>query len=333
MATTGETSSRKRARARTAPTWADLERGLAATLPALGDGYLILATRVGNRFVQFAANPEKGMRAEAVSGAYLPPGDGYTEAQVAALLELGWKAPTHAPEDEHRKHRKHGSPNYYRNWDAPVTGWDAIARLAVKTLQTIGVSEPDALEYTAWDAEERPLSLPALRLAAHARPARKRKSPAATETPKPAAKPAPKARKVRPAIREARKKLLDAVRVFSANSALDYDDDGDIPMRFGASLGWARFIENPALVNLHFIIAHDVDVTEALLRRVHEINAGWFLARLVVSGRNVFAAADFVAEPFCVEHFTGCCAALLAMEREHGEELRGKAAAARKQMD
>ncbi|ACG75168.1 hypothetical protein AnaeK_3962 [Anaeromyxobacter sp. K] len=45
MATTGETSSRKRARARTVPTWTDLERGLAATLPALGDGFLILSTR------------------------------------------------------------------------------------------------------------------------------------------------------------------------------------------------------------------------------------------------------------------------------------------------
>ncbi|ACG75173.1 hypothetical protein AnaeK_3967 [Anaeromyxobacter sp. K] len=136
-----------------------------------------------------------------------------------------------------------------------------------------------------------------------------------------------------PKAREAKKKLLDAVRVFSANSALEYDDDGDIPMRFGTSPGWARFIEKPLLVNLHFLIAEDVEVTEALLRRLNEINTQWFLARLVISGTNVFAMAHFLADPFCVEHFTGCCAALLAMEHEHGEELRAKAAAARKQMD
>ncbi|ACG75169.1 hypothetical protein AnaeK_3963 [Anaeromyxobacter sp. K] len=76
------------------------------------------------------------------------------------------KAPTHAPEEEHREH---GSPNYYRDWEAPVAGWEGIAHLAVKTLQTIGVADAGALEYTAWDAEDRPLSLPALRLASHPR--------------------------------------------------------------------------------------------------------------------------------------------------------------------
>jgi hypothetical protein len=116
--------------------------------------------------------------------------------------------------------------------------------------------------------------------------------------------------------------------VFSANNSLQYDQDGEIPMRIGASPGWARLVEQPLLVKLYCLVARDVEITEALLRRIHEINAEWFVARLILAGRNVYAAGDFVAEPFCIEHFTSCCSALLAMEKEHGEELRSKGAAA-----
>lgn len=142
--------------------WADLERGLAMTLPALGEAYLVISTKVGNRFVQFASHPKLGLRAETVSDEYLEPGERHTPAQIAALLALGWTPPTHrsdAPAAERKK-----PPNYFRDWE-PAVPWDEAARLAVKTLRALGVCDPKALEYDAFDAAQRPMSLQTLRIA------------------------------------------------------------------------------------------------------------------------------------------------------------------------
>ncbi len=326
MATRSDVSNHARRHRNSTTTWADLERGLAATLPALGQAHLVIATKVGNRFVQFAADPEDGLRAETVSNGYLKPNDRHTATQVAALRELGWNEPTHAPDAPDGERVDRGSPNYFRDWAPTAVPWDEVARLAVNTLRIIGVGEPSALEYEAWDAEDRPLSLPALRLAARkVRPARRRPQ---RRPSKRGSKPLSKAARVSPKVREARAKLLAAVRVFSANNSLQYDEDGEIPMRIGGSPGWARLVEQPLLVKLYCLVARDVEVTDALLRRIHEINTEWFVARLILAGRNVYAVADFPADPFCIEHFTSCCAALLAIEREHGDEVRSSIAAA-----
>jgi len=325
MTTRNELSIRVKESHEPRTTWADLERGLAATLPALGQAHLVISTEVGNHYVQFAADPEDGLRAEVVSNAFLEPDLRHTSSQMAALLELGWNKPTHPPDAPKGVRVEHGSPNYYLDFKPPVP-WDEIARLAVKTLQVIGVAEPSALEYTAWDDQDRPLSLPALRLNSRTpRPVRHRPKSAPS-------RPAPKASKLPPAVQEAKAKLLAAVRVFSANNSLKYDDDGEVPLRIGASHGWARFVEQPLVVKLYCVMARDVEKSEALLRRLHEINAEWLIVRLVLAGHTIYAAADFCADPFCVEHFTSCCSALLAMEHEHGEELRSKAAATKKMM-
>jgi hypothetical protein len=306
MTIPNELSIPPRARRKPVVTWTELADGLAATLPALGQAHLVISTKIGNRFVQFASDPEDGLRAETVGNEYLEPADRHTDAQVAELLALGWNEPTHASD----------APNYFRDWEPPALPWDDIAQLAVKTLRTIGVAEPAALEYSAWDAEDRPLSLPALRLARRkekaVRPSRRaRKSKRAVE-PRP----------VPPQVRRLRNELLAATRIFQANNAIQVDEDGDIPIRFGRASGCVQVFSNPLLVRVYCQVGHDLAVTDQLLRRLHELNAKWSLGRFILVGTSVFAAVDFTAEPFSVAHFTSACSVLQAIEREDGEELR-----------
>lgn len=318
MTTQSERSSRRQRKP--AVTWADLERGLAATLPALGLAHLVISTKVGNRFVQFASDPEEGLRAEVVSNEYLEPADRHSDACQAELLALGWKGPTHAADAQEGERVAHGSPNYFCDWEPPVVPWDEVARLAVNTLRAVGVAEPAALEYTAWDDEDRPLSLPALRLARREeKPARAaRRAP----TQKRSAKPGP----VPPAVKQLRDNLLAAARIFQANNALQLDENGEIPVRFGRAFGRIQVFANPVVVRVYCQLGHNVAVTERLLRRLHEVNAKWSLVRLVLVERSVFAAVDFTAEPFSVEHFTTACSVLRAVERDHRDELQSVSA-------
>ena len=87
MATRTESTRHPEGAKAGAPTWSDLERGLATTLPILGEAQLVIAARNGNRFVQFTSDPARGVRAETVSNSYLatprnrrcgPEADAYT---------------------------------------------------------------------------------------------------------------------------------------------------------------------------------------------------------------------------------------------------------------
>jgi hypothetical protein len=131
MTTPNELSNHATAQRKPAPTWTDLERGLAATLLALGEAHLVIATKV----------------------------------------------------------------------------------FAVETLRVIGVEGPEALEYSAWDAAQRPMSLPALRLARGKPP---NAAPSARRAP--TSKKKSKAEPMSAAARKVRSKLLAAGRAKRAST-------------------------------------------------------------------------------------------------------------------
>lgn len=137
---------------------------LAAELDRLGDGqYLLIASRRGWGYVQFARTAGSGMRAEAVSNRFVPSDQQMTADDLWALGALGWLPPDDL------------SPNHYRDWPEPVEA-GAIAAIAVATLTDVfGVSRMDHLQYRAFDRLGGSLMLPhlGLRRVPDARPRRR----------------------------------------------------------------------------------------------------------------------------------------------------------------
>jgi len=130
--------------------WRWLARNLRLALGDLKDGqYLILSIRGTNRFVQFAGEGSHGMLAEAASNHYLPRGERLDDAAHRRLLQLGWWAPTHEPEESGPR-AWGGSQNYFLMVEAPVDH-GMLAAIAVGALVSVfGAKDLRQLEYKAF---------------------------------------------------------------------------------------------------------------------------------------------------------------------------------------
>lgn len=142
--------------------WLAFERALADALADLGeDEYLVIDTKQHHYFVQFAGEGAFGMRAEAVSNAYLDGDRELAPGDCAALVGLGWHPPTHAPGDDAPAT---GSTNFYVDAAAPVP-YATLAALAVTTLRHVfRVSHPGHFQYRAFTRTGAAIRFPALRL-------------------------------------------------------------------------------------------------------------------------------------------------------------------------
>ena len=131
---------------RTADAWKLFACELATALRGLEeDEWLVLSHKSRNRYVQFMNQGGAGWRAEAVSDFYLEDGDRLSEDDHAALLALGWSAPTRLPDEF--GHQPDGSPNYFVDLANPVP-LEELAAMAVSTLAGAhGVQHPNDLEY------------------------------------------------------------------------------------------------------------------------------------------------------------------------------------------
>lgn len=133
--------------------------------------YLVVARPGIAHFVQFAGEPGGDLRAEAASNQYIETfGPLLTEHDYARMESLGWRRPTNLPPEVAPPIDPHGSPNFYRDFPAPVD-LTAVARLAVAALRRVyRVGSLDDLEYNAFHRGGRPIAFPALGLAARRRP-------------------------------------------------------------------------------------------------------------------------------------------------------------------
>lgn len=262
--------------------WPHFVKEFTAVLGALDeDQFLVVAVKRTNRFVQFAAQGAFGMRAETTSNAYLAESERLSVQDIAALGAAGWLSPTGNHDESTPEKDPDGSPNFFVEFDTPVP-FAAVAELAVRTLADIlGVPHPGFLEYDAYDAEGNAIVFPSLGLR--------------RTGPKPrvaAAVPLPE-------------RLLATLRDSTGIADLDFDDDGDIGVRFGSVIAFARLIGAPASVRVFSRILADIEVTPELLSRLNYINVNARHLHFFHRNEAVFAVADIPAEPFVSEQVAG----------------------------
>ena len=290
------------------PGWDAFEDALAPALSVFKEEFLVVSTRTGNRFVQFNVCPDEGVFAEAVSNAYLGPDEKLDVEQLAALLSLGWAAPTHAPDSPNSVAAPKGSPNHFREFPRPYSCAE-VSRFAVRTLtEPLRIGSPSDLEYKSFDDSGHAVTLPALPIDRVAVPPPKAKAPAKPKGPTEFAR--------------LRAKVLAAARGGTGQGSLAYDDDGTLQVPIGNRMGWIRPYERPLYVRVHIHLLSDVEGGEEFLAQIHEVNSRLPVVRVIYKGRSVFLGVDFPALPFRAEHLTQAVTMLAQFADDVLEELR-----------
>ena len=134
--------------------WSTLTSELELVLDTFGhDQILILQRRGTGRYVQLFVNRPGSLHIEASSNNYLTPEYVLTEQNEASLRALGWTPPSQGR-----------APNYSTDLKGPRATAQAAA-LTVRTLsEVLGTGSPADLEYDAFEAKGRPMTLPPLKL-------------------------------------------------------------------------------------------------------------------------------------------------------------------------
>ena len=259
--------------------WPPFAQKLAATLEKLAeDQYLILSVKRSNRFVQFAAGGSFGMRVETTSNSYLSKEEQLNERQIAALIELGWRAPSGIPANSTPELDPDGSPNFFIEFPAPVS-FEAVANFAVRTFtEILRLPHPGNLEYEAFDEDAGEIALPDLGLRLAVR------TPQTDDHGGLAAA------------------VLAALKEETGISDIEYDDDGDIGLRRGSAVVFVRLIDEPPCVRIYSPLLQDVEERPDILVRLNDINANQPLMRFIYCNGIIFGATDIPAAPFVSAH-------------------------------
>ena len=257
--------------------WRELDTKLNSVLSQLKeDECLVLCEKGSNRFVQFMNQGAEGLRAETVSNGFLSGRDRWSEAQHDAFVSLGWEPPTGSPEEATPGKQPEGSANYLREFRVPVNATEA-ASLAVATLANVmAIPHPGFLAYQSFDVD----------LGG---------SLAWSELGLKVAEPAQRAA-------ETADRLLRTLRQETGIESLDFDDDGDVPLRYGSVLVFARVSGDTPSVRLHARILGEVRSSAALLERLNDLNARVVRPAFFHASESIYAIADIPASPFEGRH-------------------------------
>jgi len=265
--------------------WATLEAGLARALASLGGKewqYLILSDQRTWWYVQFAAQAESALRAEAVSNEFLAAGHLLSEGQMAALAALGWTP----PEAQRAKGDAPAELNYCAEFERPVD-FDRVATLAVRTLrEVLQVPSPDHLRYAAFERAGRNIVVPGLEVLEREGPDQKTASPS---------------------VDAIRSEVLGAIRKASGNPGLELDKDKDIEVRYGSAVLYVRVHEKPPYVSIFSPVLRGVPPSEDLVRRLDELNRQVRFARVFELEGAIYAACEVFAKPLVLEHVVHAC--------------------------
>lgn len=269
--------------------WPPFQEKLGAVLNKLDeDQYLIVSVKGSNRYIQFAAQGSFGMRVETVSNSYLDKSEQLDDLQITALIDAGWQAPTRAPADSTPEADPDGSPNYFLEFPAPITA-EAIASLTVRTFtEILRVPHPGFLQYEAFEMDGGAIAVPELGLK------RAQRRPRAKEP------------------EDLSQLLLATLKKTTGIGDLDFDDDGEVGIRYGSALTFVGLKNDPPQVRICSPILRDVEKSKGVLARLNEINASETVARLIFRKGTIYSDAHISAAPFVSAHvakaFVHCCA-------------------------
>jgi hypothetical protein len=257
--------------------WESFGERLQKVLRKLKEDHALIVLEKGtNRFVQFMGQGTHGMRAETVSNAYLSGRDKFSAAQIKSLTALGWAKPTGMPDEATPEKQPEGSPNFMRQFPKPVDA-KAVAALAVATLADVmRVPHPGFLCYDGRNVDTGgSLTWNDLEL--------KRVEPQNT-------------------LAEAARQLLQTLRAETGNEALDFDEDGDIGLRYGSVMVFVKVSGDTPSVRIHAPVLLEVRKSPELLERLNELNSRVVRPAFFHATECVVAVADFPAAPFEAQH-------------------------------
>jgi hypothetical protein len=94
--------------------------------------------------------------------------------------------------------------------------------------------------------------------------------------------------------------------------AVTSDPDGDIPIRAGSAVCFARLVEGPSgpMFRVFSPLLRGVKQSRQLLERLNELNVGAPYARFFVLENTVFCASDLLAENIQVEEIANVLGAV-----------------------
>jgi len=318
---TGETSLPLPKRRRTTPAWATFERDLAVNLAALDAGQVVVvsvrgsgtersqARRSSQRYVQLALDDDGGVRVEAVSNAYLTGSERLTERAVARLGELGWHAPTHAPDAGAHDIDLQGSPNYFVDVPPPVH-WLDVATFASTALRDVyGATHPGFLQYSSFDRDGNRIVLPTLGI--------EPEPPAPGIDADHIAEDQPEPRS--PA--ELLAAVEDTLRPLLSDGGFVTDEDGDIVIGWGSVRLFVRVLDDAPIVRVLAFALADIEPSPALLDSINEINLHYPFLKAVCVDDTVVLSVDVPGTPFVGWHLVEAIARLGTAADEVDDEL------------
>lgn len=125
------------------------------------DEFLIVDSKRGGYYVQFACQGQFGIRVEAVGNAHLATESQLSTDDYVRMGQLGWHIPERAAEISTDPD---GSLNFYSEFPSPVD-FEGLSRLAVSTLRSIyHIGHPGLLQYKSFSSSGTEIRFPALRI-------------------------------------------------------------------------------------------------------------------------------------------------------------------------
>lgn len=120
---------------------------------------------------------------------------------------------------------------------------------------------------------------------------------------------------------EVREHVLFAARQMLGSDEIEFDDEGDIPVKRGDVMLFIRVLDDPLSVLVFSPVLVGVDESSALFARLNELNAGVHFIRFCITHGGVVADIELSGPEFRPGLLVAACHAISEMAETTGPEL------------